>query len=153
MSYTFAVENGADNFAEVEPLYRQHYAEMERRLAGQGIAVDPFDMQVTEYFAYWRSGMLVNYTARHDGKVVGYANIYVVKSMHTGRRIAQEDAIYVLPEHRNGTGRLLSKFILADLRTRGVKKLGVIALTDLRVSKLWQRMGFKHTGHAMTYTF
>src|SRR5690554_5851403 len=97
--YVFAVENGADNFKEVAPLYVQHYDEMRRRLEGQGLAVDPLDMQVKEYFTYWQSGILVNYIARCDGRAVGYGNIYVVKSMHTGKKIAQEDAIYVLPEH------------------------------------------------------
>jgi ribosomal protein S18 acetylase RimI-like enzyme len=67
--------------------------------------------------------------------------------------IASEDTIYLLPDHRNGVGRRLAKHILADLRERGVKRLSVTAVTDLRVAKLWERMGFRHTAHAMTYVF
>lgn len=151
--YVFSVENGADNHPELEPLYRQHYGEMQKRLAGEGIDVPPFNMRLDVYMQYWRAGHLINYVARRDGKAVGYANVYLTNDMHNGELIAEEDAIYMLPEHRNGAGRLLAKFALADLKSRGVKRLNVQALTDLRVAKLWQRMGFKHTAHTMTFNF
>ena len=153
MSCTFAVENGAENFAEIEPLYRTHYGEMQARMASQGIAVADFDMRLDVYMDYWRAGYLVNYVARKDGKPVGYCNIYITDDMHNGERIAEEDAIYVLPGHRNGTGRLLAKFVLGDLKARGVKRLKVAAVTDPRAALLWQRLGFRPSGQLMTYTF
>lgn len=151
--YVFAVENGAENLRELEPLYRQHYAEMQARMDALGVHVAEFKMRLDVYMRYWDSGDLKNYTARKDGEAVGYSNVYLTHSMHNCELIAQEDAIYLLPQHRNGTGRRFAQFILADLKSRGVKRLNVQALTDLRVAKLWQRMGFKHTAHAMTYTF
>jgi len=153
MSYTFSIENGADNYLEIEPLYRQHYSEMRERLGRDGVTISEYNPRLDVYFEYWRAGHLVNYIVRRDGVAVGYSNIYVTNDMHNRELIATEDTIYLLPEHRNGTGQRFSRFILADLKGRGVKRLSVTALTDLRVAKLWKRMGFKHTAHAMTYTF
>lgn len=149
----FLVENGADNFLELLPLYKTHYAEMRERMARNGIDVAPFNMRVDVYMDYWRAGNIVNYTARANGKPVGYCNIYVTNDMHNGEPIAEEDAIYVLPEHRNGTGRKLARFVLADLEKRGIKRLNVRAVTDPRAALMWKRMGFKETGQLMTYDF
>lgn len=151
--YAFSIENGADNYPEIEPLYRAHYGEMRARLAGAGVAVADFAPRLDIYFSYWRAGNLLNYIVRKDGAAVGYANVYLTSDMHNGELIASEDAIYLLRPHRNGTGRHLVKFILADLERRGVKRVNVQAVTDLRVAKIWERMGFRHTAHAMTYTF
>jgi ribosomal protein S18 acetylase RimI-like enzyme len=73
--------------------------------------------------------------------------------MHNSDLIAQEDTIYVVPEHRNGIGRKFTKVILAELKERGVKRLNVSAMTDLRATKLWKRLGFKELATQMTYTF
>jgi GNAT superfamily N-acetyltransferase len=151
--YLFCIENGEKNYDELLPLYAQHYSEMKDRLAGQGVAVADFNMRLDVYLPGWRSGYIVNYVIRHDGKAVGYGNVYITNDMHNGELIAQEDALFVLKAHRNGIGRKLVHFVLQDLRGRGVKRLNVTAKTDLRVAKLWERMGFKPVATAMTYTF
>lgn len=154
MRYDFRTENGAENFKELYPLYARHYHEMWERLKADGIECAPFAMRVEQYFESWCSGHLINYVVRTEaGEVVGYSNIYLTNDMHNGEFIATEDAIYILPGHRNGIGRKFAKAILDDLKRRGVKRLEVQALTDLRVAKLWKRMGFRHTAHCMTYTF
>ena len=154
MNYSFSQEIGTRNFDELEPMYRQHYSEMKDRLSSDGVKVSPFNPRWDEYFKSWESDHLLNYVIRtKDGKAVGYSNIYLTHDMHNKDLIAQEDTIFVLKEHRNGVGRRFSKYILNDLERRGVKRLNVTAITDLRVAKLWKRMGFKHTAHAMTYTF
>jgi ribosomal protein S18 acetylase RimI-like enzyme len=73
--------------------------------------------------------------------------------MHNNDLIAQEDTVFVLKEHRNGIGKKLVKFVVEELRSRGVKRLNVSARTDLRVAKLWKRMGFKEAATQMTYEF
>lgn len=154
MNYSFSIENAETNCDELLPLYARHYSEMSARLAGQGFAVSPFKPRLEAYIKAARDGWLVNYVVRTEhGAPVGYSNVYVTNDMHNGDVIAQEDTIFILKEHRNGIGKKLLNFILADLRSRGVKRLNVMALTDLRVAKLWERMGFRHTAHAMTYTF
>ncbi len=153
MRYTINIERGDLNYAELEPNYRQHYAEMRTRLAESGIDVAPYSPRLQQYFAAFRDGWLINYVVRKDGDAVGHANVYVTNDMHNGELIAREDVLYVLPEHRNGIGRKLVQFVLGDLKRRGVRRVSVSALTDLRVAKIWRRMGFKDTAHLMTFTF
>lgn len=153
-TYAFSIENGADTYEEIEPLYRTHYAEMQARLAGEGIPIEDYAPRLDQYRASWNAAHLVHYVARLDGKAVGYANIYRSNDMHNGASIAVEDTIYMLPGHRNGTGLRLARFVLDDLRARGVKRLFAQAVTDPRVARLWQRrLGFKPVGMAMMFVF
>lgn len=153
MTYVLAIERGSENLRELFPLYAAHYEEMRQRLAGDGIEVSPFNPQVDSYVRHWEAGTLLNYTVRAGGAAVGYSNVYLAKDMHNGDLIAQEDTIFVLKEHRNGIGQKLVKFILDDLKGRGVKRAHVTAMTDLRVVPIWKRMGFKPAATAMIYTF
>lgn len=154
MQYTFSIEHGSATLKELFPLYATHYREMQARLFADGIEIANFNPRVDEYVKGWNAGHIINYVVRaDDGRAVGYSNIYLTNDMHNSELIAQEDTIFLLKEHRNGVGRRFAKFILADLRARGVKRVLVSAVTDLRVAKIWERMGFKHAAHSMIYTF
>lgn len=153
MNYEIALERGDINYPELEANYKRHYAEMKDRLEGQGIFVSDYKPRLEQYFAAFRDGWLLNYVVRFDGEPVGHANVYLTNDMHNGDLIAQEDVLYVVPEHRNGVGKRLVKHVLEDLRKRGVKRVSVMALTDLRVAKIWRRMGFKDTAEMLTFTF
>jgi len=152
-NYTITQENGHERHAELDPLYRQHYAEMQARLGADGIPIGEYAPRLEEYFAAMDAGWLLTFVVRCDGAAIGYSNVYVTNDMHNNELIAQEDTIYVLPEHRNGIGRKLTKHILGVLGARGVKRAMVSPVTDLRVGKIWQRMGFRHTADLMTYVF
>jgi GNAT superfamily N-acetyltransferase len=153
MSYTFHLGRHRDTFEELEPLYRQHYGEMVERLARDGIEYSPYNPRWDEYFKACDSGYLLTFILRFDEKAVGCSNIYLTHDMHNSDLIAQEDTIYVLPEHRNGIGKKFARVILDELKERGVKRLNVSAMTDLRATKLWKRMGFKESAIQMTYIF
>lgn len=153
MNYTFALEKFTDTYRELEPLYRQHYSEMAERLHGQGIEISPYNPRLHEYGAACERGDLLNFVLRLDGQACGYSNVYLTRDMHNQDLIATEDTVFVLKEHRNGVGKQLVRFILDDLQRRGVKRLLVSAMTDLRVAKLWGRMGFKEAATQMVYTF
>jgi ribosomal protein S18 acetylase RimI-like enzyme len=73
--------------------------------------------------------------------------------MHNHDLISQEDTVFILKEHRNGIGKKLVQAVLDELRSRGVKRVLVSAMTDLRVAKLWNRMGFKEVATQMIYKF
>jgi len=96
---------------------------------------------------------LLTYVLRLNGSACGYANVYLTNDMHNGDLISQEDTLFVLKDHRNGVGKKLVQFVLEDLKSRGVKRLMVSAMTDLRVAKLWSRMGFKEAATQMIYEF
>lgn len=153
MTYAFALERGDLNYNELEPNYRRHYEEMRERLAADGIEVSPYNPRLEAYFRAFREGWLLNYVVRFDGAPIGHANVYLTNDMHNGDLIAREDMIYIVPEHRKGVGRQLVKHILGDLEKRGVKRVMVSALTDLRVSKLWRRIGFEDLALQMVYQF
>lgn len=153
MTYVIRLEDGHENMWELDPLYRRHYAEMKARLEAAGFAVSDYNPRRDAYCDAWRRGHLLNFVARLDGEPVGYSNVYLTSDMHNGDLIAQEDTIYVLPEHRKGLGRAMVREVLNTLRRAGVKRLGVTTMTDLRVSKMLERMGFRHVAHAMSYEF
>ena len=110
----------------------------------------PFNPRVDEYSRASNGGWLLTFVLRDDGRAVGYCNVYVTQDMHNRDVIAQEDTIYVLPEHRNGAGRMLARAVHEELRKRGVLRLNITTSTDLRVSKWLARQGYRHTAHCMT---
>lgn len=152
VSYSVQTETFEGTYLELEPLYRQHYAEMCKRLEAEGLETSPYNPRLDEYAKASRGGWLLTFVLRFEGNAVGYSNIYVTNDMHNHDLIAQEDTIYVVPEHRNGSGRQLARAVHTELKLRGVKKLNVTTATDLRVSKWLARQGYKHTAHCMTLT-
>ncbi len=151
--YAFAQESFEQTYPEIEPLYREHYAEMKARKESLGLSVSDYNPRLDQYVGAANRGDLLTFIARHDGNAVGYINVYVTNDMHNMDKIAAEDTIFVTKGHRNGLGKKLVKFGLEELRKRGVKHLNVSAMTDLRVEKLWARMGFKPVATQMIYVF
>lgn len=154
MTYSVELAGFADSYPQLEPLYRRHYGEMRERFVGQGVELPDYNPRLREYERASEGGWLLTFVLRHDKDgAVGYANVYVTHDMHNGDLIAQEDTIYVVPEHRNGSGRLLARTVHAELKARRVKRLNVTTATDLRVSKWLEHQGYKHTAHCMTLVF
>jgi len=151
--YEIRLERGDFNYWELAPLYRQHYGEMQARLAESGVAIGDYAPRLNLYFEAWSQGWLLNFVARLDGKPVGYSNIYLTNDMHNGELIAKEDTIYVTPEHRNGLGRRLTKAVLAELNGRGVRRALVTTQTDLRSGLLCKRLGFREVATQLMYIF
>lgn len=153
MSYVITVEKFKATYNELEPLYRQHYKEMTDRLAVNGITYSPYKPRLEEYAKAGEGGWLLTFVLRLEGAACGYCNVYITNDMHNNDLIAQEDTVFVVKEHRNGIGKKLVKHVLEELKGRGVKRLNVSAMTDLRVAKLWKRMGFKEAATQMIYEF
>jgi len=151
--YSITIERGDLNYEELASIYRKHYGEMQERLKGEGIEIGPYRPRLEAYFPNWKLGHLINFVVRFHGKAVGYANIYFTHDMHNGEPIATEDTIYLLPEHRNGMGRELTKFTMAHMKQMGCKRAIVTAVTDTRSGKLCQRLGYRPTGQVLTYIF
>jgi ribosomal protein S18 acetylase RimI-like enzyme len=153
MDYQFSLEGFDESLNDLMPLYKLHYAEMTKRMEAAGINVSPFNPRLSEYSRASIGGWLLTIVCRFGGEAVGYCNVYITNDMHNGDLIAQEDALFMLKDHRNGVGKKLVQFGIEELGKRGVKRLHVSAVTDLRVAKLWERMGFKHAAQAMVYNF
>jgi len=152
--YKIQTELLHETYSHFEPLYRKHYEAMRDRLNGDGIHYAEYNPRLASYFKASREGYLLHFTARApDGSPAGYCNIWLTNDMHNGELIAKEDMIFVLPEHRNGIGRLLAHYCLDELRRRSVRRLLVSAMVDLRAVKLWKRMGFQELATQMVYNF
>ncbi len=150
MTYTVSVVPLRAWLERLDPLFRRHYAEMRERMLGLGVACSDYNPRVDKYVEASEGGWLLTFVLEGDGVPVGYSNIYVTNDMHNGDLIAQEDTIYVLPEHRNGAGRKLARFVHEELKRRGVLRMNVTTSTDLRVGKWLERLGYRHTAHCMT---
>ncbi len=151
--YVFHTVDGVAFHERLLPLYRDHYAEMQARLKADGIEIPDFNPRLDVYFPAMRDGRLLTFIVTHGTEIVGYSNIWLTNDMHNGDFIAQEDTVFISRPHRNGVGKRLVKHILADLRERGVKRLYITPVTDLRVGKIWKRMGFRPATELMIYTF
>lgn len=151
--YLISIERGDLNYLEIEPLYREHYRQMRQRLKTDGVEISDYNPDLGQYFRAFQDGSLLNFVIRRSGAVVGYSNVYLFKDMHNQDFCAQEDTIFVSNEHRNGIGKTLVKFILEDLKKRDVKRVYISPVTDLRVGKIWERMGFKPIANQMIYHF
>jgi hypothetical protein len=76
---------------------------------GMELSIHRINPRWDEYFKAGDSGYLLTFILRFDEKAVGCSNIYLTHDMHNSDLIAQEDTIYVLPEHRNGIGKKICK--------------------------------------------
>jgi GNAT superfamily N-acetyltransferase len=74
------------------------------------------------YDAMYKSGQLGIYTARKNGKLIGYFVVVATPSLHYKDHLfAVNDIIYLDPEHRKGfVGIKLIKFAEEDLKKFGV---------------------------------
>jgi len=140
-------------YDDIVPAMYTHYQEMKERLESEGYKVSECNPDLKTYLKYGDEGWLLSYTLRLDDIFIGYANVYITEDMHNGDLIAQEDALFVYKNYRNGVGKQFVKYILNDLNSRGIKRLIVSAMTDLRVEKVWRRMGFTDLAKQMQYTF
>lgn len=153
--YTFHAEPFPEVLPELLAMHAQHFAETDR-YAGK-----PFRPDYEAMAADWRRGAMVQFTVRDDTwAVVGNLRMYLATSRHTGERVAREDTLYLLPEHRRGA--LASRFL--DYCEAALADLGVQTITiDVRrprpaadgkpersLGRLMERRGYRHVGEVYT---
>lgn len=138
---------------EIYPLAESHYNELKDSLKKNGIDYPEFNPNVENCIQGNETGHIIVYTARVDGELVGYLFVQLFYNVFNYDFNAQELSFYVKKNHRNGIGKRLAFFCLNDLRNRKVKFLQVTASVDMRVTKLWQRIGFKPVSHSLLYQF
>jgi GNAT superfamily N-acetyltransferase len=142
---TVEIETYDQVIEEIKPLLARHWEE---------IAVYP-DIPLDPDFSFYKkgndAGLLVIYTARMNGRLIGYA-IYVVKAGHPhymGAGWALSDIILVVPEHRNaGVATALYDLIEPDLKARGVAVMHTTAKTAHPMLAFF----LESRGHAMIET-
>jgi GNAT superfamily N-acetyltransferase len=98
-----------------------------------------------QYHLLEKAGILRVYTARMDGKVVGFSALFVNHHLHTiGSKQAVQDLLYVDPDHR-GFGLSFIKWCDDQLVQEGVDVVyrAMHALRDF--TPVMKRMGYELT--------
>lgn len=90
-------------------------------------------------------GMLLAFTARDDGKLVGYC--LVTKSVGLANKalvIAESQALFVSKEHRGGRVAInIIKFAEKCLKEDGVNRFNINSSAYIDLTPLMNRLGFK----------
>ena len=136
----FALENLAKVRREIEPLLQKHYDEI--ALNKDIIKLNP-DWE--GYAKLDAINALRVYTARKDGKLVGYFVVIVSKSLHYRDHLfANNDIIFLAKSARRGlTGMKLIKYAVEALRAEGITKLHVNTKAHQPFDPILERMGFE----------
>jgi ribosomal protein S18 acetylase RimI-like enzyme len=123
---------------EIAPLLAAHCAEIGQR----DLTHQP------DWEAYRKTeaeGKLFILTARKDGELIGYNVMLLINHPHyAGDRVAQNDVIYVKPEHRRGRiGLGLVRYFEAAMRATGFDKIYYHAKPSNDFGSLLVRLGYE----------
>jgi GNAT superfamily N-acetyltransferase len=124
---------------EAWPLLQEHWREIAHY---QDIPLDP---DRDAYAALERADLTRCYTAREDGKLIGYVVFFVRPNLHyrTSRQ-ALQDVLFLLPEYRRGrAGLTLIKVAETRLRAEGVQVVYHHAKCSNQVGRLLEHIGYE----------
>ena len=135
----YALETLCQVRSEIEPLLEKHWEEIACNKDKIKLNPDWEQYEITEAL-----GHLGIYTAREEGKLVGYFVVVAVPHMHYKDHIyANNDILFLSKEHRKGfVGPRLIKFAEKDLKSKGVSVFMINTKAHQPFDKLLERMGF-----------
>lgn len=142
MDYTISLEDYNDTLQELMPMYRRAYEEM-LGFVPESSNRQEFNPWVEAYTLSNIEKTLLLFVVRKGTEAVGYCIMFVTRDLKDNQLMAYEDYIYLEPGHRNGLGKYLAKFIIAELAARGVKRITVSVLKGTGLELVWSRLGFK----------
>lgn len=148
MDYTINLEDYNDTLQELMPMYRRAYEEM-LGFVSESSNRQEFNPWVEAYTLSNVEKTLLLFVVRKGTEAVGYCIMFVTRDLKDNQLMAYEDYIYLEPGHRNGLGKYLAKFIIAELAARGVKRITVSVLKGTGLELVWSRLGFKVTATQM----
>ena len=139
----FAIERLEDCWDEMVALAERHWNEVQNvRLKEEG-----FNPKYERYKQQEDWGSFLQFTARKDGVMVGYAGLYIVQSMHSQRLICTEDAWYLVPEERKGFAAIrFFKFMENECRKRGVWSVTLTVPDSSGAGKIHKFLGYETVG-------
>lgn len=137
--YLIAAESFRAVLPELHELHAKHWLETERHR--HGIALNP---DYAAMAALERAGRAIQFTVRHQGRLVGNLRVYVGVSLHTQTRYASEDTLFLLPEHRGGfLVMALIRFAEGALRALGISEFRVSSKLVNNADVLMRRMKYQ----------
>lgn len=85
---------------------------------------EPFNPSYDRYRSANEQGYFFVFTARDEGKLIGYFGIYVTPSMHSQLLTAQEDTFFIHPDYRDGFNAIrFIKHVERELTRAGVHEI------------------------------
>lgn len=135
----FAIESLKGCWDEIMVLAEAHWQETEEYRHGQ-----QFKPLFERYMSYENAGWLFQFTARDEGKLVGYATMYLVPSMHTQVSIATEDTWFLLPDYRKGRNAIrFYNYVQEQMFARGAKEVVMTAKLTNHAGKILEYLKFQ----------
>lgn len=138
---TVQTETIASVKSEIGVLLRAHYDEIALHKDVIKLAVDWGRYEYLE-----QENALRVYTARDDGRLIGYSAFFLVWHPHYKNNLfAQNDVLYLSPEYRNGTtaGIRLIKYSEEQLLADRVDKIMWHVKTANDWSAILERLGYQ----------
>ena len=136
---TFAIEPVETSWDEMLELARSHWHETMQWQHGKQ-ALNP---KKGRYLQYGQMGCFFQFTARDNGKMVGYAGMYILPSMHTQQLIATEDTIFLLPEYRHGRNALrFFQYVEQECAKRGAREISATTKPGTGAGRILEHLGF-----------
>lgn len=137
--YTISATRLRPVLAELHELHQQHWLETEKHRLGL-----PLKPNYGYMLARDQTGSMVQFIIRHGGKIVGNLRMYVGTSLHSGTKFAEEDTLFILPEHRTGMlGLKLLRYAESCLLSIGVCEIRADSKLVNKADVLMRRMGYK----------
>ena len=144
-SLMFAAEPFADVLSELHLMHQEHWSETERHRHGLKLNPD-YECMLADAAA----GRLIQFTARHEGKLVGNLRVYLGRSRHTQTVFGSEDTLYLTPLHRRGRNAMrFVQYAEKCLASMGVAEVRCNAKTVNRTSDFLQAMGYMHVANEL----
>lgn len=125
---------------EVEELLIEHYRELTKDK--EIIKLDP---DWDRYLAMQEANVLDSFSAREEGKLIGYAVFFVTRHLHyKSNIIAKNDVLFLLREHRQGsTGLRLIRACEKRMKERGVSKILWHVKFGTNLGEILEIMGYR----------
>jgi GNAT superfamily N-acetyltransferase len=146
MTTTMQVESINSCIDEIKPLFYKHW----REIAGNQDTI-PLDPDFDRYYNLEDSGVLRIFTARSDGKLVGYFISFIMPHMHHKSTIyGLVDMLYVIPDYRGGTTAYrLIKLAMEDLKSQCKVDILIIHMKiKFEFRRLLTALGFYRAGES-----
>ena len=138
---TFQIETLAQVKDDMQPLLKEHWQLV--AMYQDKIKLNP---DWKEYARLEASGILKIFTARDDGRLVGYFAVLISKSLHySDHYFAINDVIFVKQDSRaNATGYKLLKYAEDYCKSCGISTLAVNTKVALPFDKLMTSNGYDY---------
>ncbi len=136
----FARENFNTMYPEMCPLLEEHYHEI-----AWNIEKIPLDVDVEKYSFLQEEGILLCYSLRDQGKLVGYAAFLKQYHLHYKSTLfAANDVLFIKEPYRKaGIGSSFLNFCEEDLKCLGCQVIALRIKKCLDWTPLAQHLGFE----------